>query len=64
MGNWGVNREIARRDGLVAGKPAPFDALPSSFGNSRVLAAMKYSGQVNVRCRPNRNLDVCVARQM
>jgi len=64
MGNWGVNREIARRDGLVAGKPAPFDALPSSFGNSRVLAAMKYSGQKNVCCRTNSNFDSCFGRQM
>ena len=58
MGNWGVNCEIARRDGLAAGKSTSFDALPSSFGNSRVLAAMKYSGQANVRSRPNRNLEV------
>ncbi len=39
---------IARRGGLAAGKSTPFDALPSSFGNSHALAAMKYSGQANV----------------
>ena len=64
MGNWGVNCEIARRGGLAAGKSTPFDALPSSFGNSRVLAAMKYSGKANVRCRTNRNLVVCLGRRM
>ncbi len=89
MGNWGVNCEIARKDGVLVcwqssligyqrrratwrdwrgglptGKSTPFDALRSSFGNSSVLAAMKYSGQANVRYRPNRNLDVCLGRRM
>jgi hypothetical protein len=55
---------IARRGGLAAGKSAPFNALPSSFGNSCVLAAMKYSEQKNVSCRTNRNFDGCFGRRM
>lgn len=43
-----VEAGFARRRGFAAGKSAPFDALGSSFGNSRVLAAMKYSKQANV----------------
>ncbi len=64
MGNWGVNCEIARGGGLAAGKSMPFDALPSSFGNSQVRTAMKCSRQINVRCRTNRNFDGCFGRRM